>query len=447
MRDRVLWFGCVAYAALFTCLGALKYDVHRNLVDFGIFAQTAASAFRCFCNPIEGSHWAFHFSPILYVAGAAVSAVRSPLTLVALQAIAGALVAPPIYALVMRTSGDAGIARLGALTVWLYPPLAGLIFGDFHENGFAPAAAAWVLYAFDIGSIAGTIAGSAVVLAIKEDQAIFLSIAGALGAWWFRGTTRGRVAAGIAVASVLVCVTYFAIVVPHAASGTVTSWQPSRFYAWSGDDVRSVLSTLPARLGFLVLAFGPLLFVPLFSPAILLAVAPLAEVLLSRMPTTFTMGTHYAGAWIGYLLFAFAVALRSISRERLRLVLGACSILCAVEFLVADPLHPGLNLRRVETRDVALDHFLTTLPQGAAVATQEEAYTHLALTDSNARLLPELPSVPTNTCFVLLDRDFPDSARLQEYGATFAGLVSERRYVLVARSGGILLYRRAGGCS
>ena len=285
------------------------------------------------------------------------------------------------------------------------------------------------------------------VLAIKEDQAIFLAIAGALGAWWFRGTTRGRVAAGIAVASALVCVTYFAMIAPHASAAVGAPWQPSRFYAWSAQDVRGIGSALPARIGFLVLAFGPLLFVPLLSPAILLAVAPLGEVLSSRMPTTFTMGTHYAGAWIGYALFAFAIALRRIPRSRLRIVLGACIALCVVEFLVADPLHPGLNLRRVETRDLLLDHFLTTLPEGAGVATQEEAYTHLALTDPNARLLPELPSVPTSACFVLLDRDFPDSARLQEYGNAFAALVNGRRYLLVARSGRILLYRRAGPCS
>ena len=90
----LLWAGCLLYAVLFTCLGALKYAVHRNLVDFGIFTQTAASAFGCFCNPIEGSHWAFHFSPILYAGGLALGVVRSPLTLVALQALAGALVAP-----------------------------------------------------------------------------------------------------------------------------------------------------------------------------------------------------------------------------------------------------------------------------------------------------------------------------------------------------------------
>jgi len=451
VRDRFLWIGCFAYAALFTGLGALKYDVHRNLVDFGIFAQTASSAFGCFCNPIEGSHWAFHFSPILYGVGAAVAVFQSPLTLVALQAIAGALVAPPVYALMLRSTGNAGIARLGALTVWLYPPLAGLTFGDFHENGFAPAAVAWTIYAFDAGSIAGTLAGAAIVLAVKEDQAIFLAIAGALGARWFRGTTRGRVALGIAVASVLVCVTYFTLIEPHAAAtalrtGSVEGWQPSRFYAWSGGDARSLLSGLPARLGFLLLALGPLLFIPLLSPAFALAVAPLAEVLLSRMSTTFTMGTHYAGAWIGYVLVAFAFALRRIPQKRLRAVMGACIALCAVEFLVADPLHPGLNLRAVEARDVALDRFLATLPPHAGIATQEEAYTHLAMRDPNARLLPEFPDVPASTCFVLLDRDFPDSPRLQEYGGALAAMVKERRYALVARSGGILLYRRIDGC-
>lgn len=445
MRDRFVWIGCLAYAALFTALGTIKYDIHRNLVDFGIFAQTAASAFGCFCNPIEGSHWAFHFSPILYVAGVAVALVHTPLTLVGMQAIAGALVAPPIYGLVLR-HGDVRVARIAAMTVWLYPPLAGLIFGDFHENGFAPAAVAWTVYAFDAGSTIGTIAGAAVTLAIKEDQAIFVAIAGALGAWQYRSTNRGRVAAGIAIASALLGATYFAFIQPHAAAAATPHWQPARFYAWTVDDARSMLSALPPRLGFLLLAFGPLLALPFWSPAILLAVAPLAEVLLSRMSTTFTMGTHYAGAWIGYVLVAFAFGLRRLPHARARTALAACIALCLVEFAVADPLHPGLNLRKTQARDVALDRFLQTLPLDVGIAMQEEAYTHLALRDPNARLLPELPSQPPRACFVLLDGDFPESARLQEYGGAFVQLVSQRRYRLVARSGNIVLYRSLDRC-
>jgi uncharacterized membrane protein len=445
VRDRFLWIGCTVYAAVFTWLGAVKYAAHRNLVDFGIFAQTVTSAFGCFCNPIEGSHWAFHFSPILYAAAIVLRVVHSPLTLVALQAIAGALAAPPIYGLV-RSRSDAGRARLAALVVWLYPPLAGLIFGDFHENGFAPAAVAWTLYAFDAGLLAWAFAGSLVTLAIKEDQAIFLAVAGALGAWRFRGTKRGWVAAAVAAIAILVFVAFFEFIRPHAASAGAQGWQPWRFYAWNGASARALSAGIGARLGFLLLIFAPLAFLPFRSRWVWLSVAPLAEVLLSRMPTTFTLGTHYAGAWIGYLLTAFGCAVRELAPRPARTALFACVALCAVEFAVADPLHPGLNLRRAQPRDTALDAFLRTLPRGADVATQEEAYTHLALTDPNAGLLPQTAVEPLHSCFVLIDRSFPDSARFVEYGAQFERLVQEHRYILVAQSDGAELYLRLGGC-
>jgi len=439
-RDPFLWAGCLLYAVLFTCLGALKYAVHRNLVDFGIFTQTAASAFGCFCNPIEGSHWAFHFSPILYAGGLALGVVRSPLTLVALQALAGALVAPPIYALALRGSGDTTTARLAAVVVWLYPPLAGLVFGDVHENGFAPAAVAWMLYAFDAGRLVWTFVLALVVLAVKEDQAFFLAFAGALGAWRFRGTLRGRTALTIALCSVVVLVAFFGLIQPNAQSLANPGWQPQRFYAWNTADLSGLGQGVLARFGFLLLVFVPLLFLPLRSAMIWLAVAPLAEVLFSRMPTTYTLGTHYTGAWLGYLLVAFAFGLRGLAQRRARTILGICVALCVLEFAVADPLHPGMNLRAVESRDAALDAFLTTLPGDAALATQEEAYTHLALSDPSATLLPETAERETDACYILTDRDFPDSARLQEYGATARRLVRERRYVTAARRGGIELY-------
>ena len=441
MRDRFLWLGCLLYAALFTYLGWMKYEVHRNLVDFGIFAQTVASALGCFCNPIEGSHWAFHFSPVLYTVGIAVGFIHSPLTLIALQAIAGATVAPPVYGLVLRAKNDVTVARLAAVVVWLYPPLAGLIFGDFHENVFAPAAVAWTLYAFDSGLMLWTIVGALVTLSIKEDQAIFLAIGGALGAWYFHGTTRGKIAAAIAIFSALIALAFFLVIQPHAAAAAVSAWKPERFYAWNGSDRGALLAGAGARLGFLLLAFVPLLFLPLRSRMMWLAVAPLAEVLLSRMPTTFTMGTHYAGAWIGYVLVAFAGGVRGLETRWVRGALGACIAFCALEFAVADPLHPGLNLRPVQNRDIALDRFIETFPIDFSVATQEEAYTHLALTNPYARLLPETPERMTAACFVLVDRDFPGSARLQEYGDALAQLVRARRYLPIERVGGIELYR------
>ena len=444
MRDRLIWLGALAYAALFTWLGAIKYAAHRNLVDFGIFAQTTASAFGCFCNPIEGSHWAFHFSPILYVAGAAVALAHSPLTLIALQAIAGALTVPPIYGIVERHA-DRTIARWAALVAFLYPALAGLVFNDFHENGFAPAAVAWMVWAFDGGYMRLTVVFAAIALAVKEDQAVFLTIAGLLAAWRFRGTTPGRYALGIALASAIVIPVFFKDIQPHAAANPL--WQPERFYAWTPDDWHGLFPRgIAERLGFFVLAFLPLLFLPFCSRVMWLAAAPLAEVLLSRMSTTYTMGSHYAGAWIGYVLAAFAFAVRRLPESTARRLLPWCVALCAVELLVANPLHPGLNLRRVEQRDIALNAELHELPEGVSIATQEEAYTHLALGNPFARLLPEDGTIETRACFVLIDRDFPDSPRLQEYSAALHALVARGVYVPSHRSDGIELYHRVGSC-
>ena len=87
------------------------------------------------------------------------------------------------------------------------------------------------------------------------------------------------------------------------------------------------------------------------------------------------------------------------------------------------------------------------LKRGVSIATQEEAYTHLALFDPYATLLPETPDARVRACFVLVDRNFPDSARLEEYGEALRRLVAERRYVPVVATGGIELYRKASRCS
>ena len=86
---------------------------------------------------------------------------------------------------------------------------------------------------------------------------------------------------------------------------------------------------------------------------------------------------------------------------------------------------------------------LASLPRNVSIATQEEAYTHLALDDPNATLLPENPSRHVDACYVLIDRDFPDSPRLQEYGGELQALVAARDFVPVRRSGSIELYARS----
>jgi uncharacterized membrane protein len=446
VRNRFPWIAALIYAVLFTLLGTIRYVAHRNLVDFGIFAQTVASAFGCFCNTIEGSHWAFHFSPILYLAGALVWAWRSPIVLIALQSVACALVIPPLYALIVGRPGKT-VARWSALIVALYPALAGLAFVDFHENAFAPAAVLWMVWAFDAGYLIAAAFFALLAIAVKEDQAIFVGIAALVTAWRFRGTWPGRVALGVTVVACIAVGAFFFAIQPDSVASA--HWAPARFYNWTASDVRALFPLgLLERLGFFVLAFAPLGFLPLRSRFMWLALPPLGEVLLSHMSTTFTLGTHYAGAWLGYVLAAFAFAVRKLPASLATMRwLWACVALCVLELAVANPLHPGLNLHVRQPRDSALDAMLASLPANAAIATQEEAYTHLALSDPNATLLPETARRTVTTCYVLVDTDYPDSPRLQEYGAALQHLVDARVYVLMRKDGGIELYRRNGSCS
>jgi len=446
VRNRFPWVVAVLHAALFTLLGAIRHNAHRNLVDFGIFAQTAASAFGCFCNTIEGSHWAFHFSPILYLAGIVVRVWHSPTALIALQSVACALTIPPVYALIVGRAGKT-VARWSALVVALYPALAGLAFVDFHENAFAPAAVLWMMWAFDAGYVFAAAFFALVAIAVKEDQAIFIGLTALVGAWRFRGTFPGRVAIGICIVAFAAAFAFFFWIEPHSVANA--HWAPTRFYHWTGDDVRALFPLgLLERLGFVVLAFAPLGFLPFRSRFMWLAAPPLAEVLLSHMSTTFTLGTHYAGAWLGYVLVAFAFAVRTLpARPSTMRWLWTCLALCVLELAIADPLHPGLNLRAPQPRDAALDAMLASLPPNASIATQEEAFTHLALDDPNATLLPDSPSTTVDACYVLTDRAYPDSPRLQEYGAALQRLVDAHVYVFVHKTGGIELYRRNGSCS
>ena len=439
--DAWLWSGTALYAAVYFALGAIRYSAHANYVDLGIFTQTAVNAFGCFCNAIEGSHWAFHFSPILYVAGALIRVWPSPLALVALQAVAGALTIPPIYGLVFRRS-DRATARLAGTVVFLYPPLAGAIFNDFHENGLAPAAIAWLLWAFDGGYAGWTTVCALIALSVKEDQALFIAIASFIAAIAYRReAVRLRLALGVGALATIVFIAYFVAIQPHAALNT--AWAPTRFYAWTTQDWRKLFPQgILERAGFLVLAFLPLLFIPFRTPAFLVTLAPLGEVLASRMSTTFTMGSHYAGAWAGWALYAFALGLG----QRPRRALYWCIGLCVLEFAVANPLHPGTFLHAPAQRDVALDRYLKTLPRNASIATQEEAFTHLAAIDRNATLLPETPDRPVTACYMLTDTAYPNSARLQEAQPLIRHLLETVQFVTIERDGPITLYKRSAGC-
>jgi uncharacterized membrane protein len=436
-----VWIGMALYVCLLTGLGIDRYATYHSGVDLGLFTQSIADWAHGMRNQSEGgSHFLVHFSPLLYLAAPFVLAVRSPIALIALQALAGALTAPAIY-LLARRHMDQRLAVLCATVTLLYPPLVGVTFTDFHELGIAPASVAWLLWAVDARRLGLATLFAGVTLAIKEDEALLLAALGAgyaLWSLWRHDRTAARFAAALSVVSVIVFAAYFIVVRPLA--GAHDGWHPLTYYTVGGAQGWSAVF---GRLTFLLEALGPLLFLPLRSRWFVLAVPGLIEVLASRWSITYTMGQHYAGVWIPYVLAAFVCALASIAyadrRLAERLVKGA-ALVCVLVLIVASPTHWGHFLRMRTAHDAALDRIIASIPAGASVDAVDELYVHLAL-DPNAH--PRFDGRPE---YLIVDETYDSPTWRALSAQQFKALLASGDYGLIESDDGVMLYRlRATG--
>jgi uncharacterized membrane protein len=435
----VLAAACALWAALMTCAGADRYFSYHSGADLGEFVQTISTPLSGFGDVNEGgSHFLHHFSPLLYLCSPALLLAHSPVALIALQAIAGALVAPAVYLLVRPRAG-VRIALLAAFVALLYPPLVGVTFTDFHENGFAPAAIAWLAWAVDRRNWRAAALFVLTALAIKEDESLMLAVLGCGTAIW--AARRGdralaRFAAGTVAAALLTLAGYFLIVRPLV--GGHDAWF-ALGYITDPEAQQSGLAAVAGRVSFLLEAFVPLCFVPLFAPLGLIVVPGLIEVLSSRWSITYTMGQHYAGVWVGEMLVAYAVALAALPSGRATRLAIASLVLCLLNLSVASPTHWGHFLAPVNAHDRVLDAFVAALPPDAAVGTHDEIYAHLGF-DPNARsgwrALPE---------YVLVDDRYPSDDWRRNGRPQLDALVRRHVYDLVRTEDGVDLYRRGNG--
>ena len=435
---RAVWAASALFAAAISALAVDRYVTYRYGADLGLFTQTIASAFHGFHNQVEhGNHFLVHFSPVYYALAPVLAAAPTPLTLQVLQAIACALTAPPLYLFVRRRL-DARHAAPVAIVALLYPPLLSMSLSEFHENAFAPAAIAWLLWAVDRRSWFAAACFAALALSIKEDEAVILATIGA-GYLVFSLRKQDRPAAifagSVALASVAVLVAYFGMIQPHAGG----RWFVADFFTGHEADRPHGVEAIAGRLTFLLEVFAPLAFVPFASRWVWLALPGLAEVLSSHWPVTYTMGTHYAGVWIAYVLFAFADGLAGIAKTnvaRTALLVRASLVLCVLNLIVASPTHWAHYYRLRTAHDAVLDRIIAKVPGDADVGSFDEAYTHLSL-DPNARI-----GMYTTPDFFLYDSHYDGVTWRVNIVPRLAAVVCTGYFAPVMSEDGVTLFRR-----
>jgi len=330
-------------------------------------------------NTIEGSHYANHFSPIYEILVPPTQWTRSVMPLIAAQALAGVLAAPGLFEIGRRilpvrfAFGIAGVALV-------YPPLVAIVCGDPYENVFAPATTVWLILAVCRRNWAAAAFLALIALAIKEDQAIFLAC-GALIGFWIASSEHDKALRTFSICLFAACVVtlgLYLLCIRPSIVGSVNAWPAFELaYRATGKG-----SDPWRRLLYLPLILLPAAFLPLAAPrrVLLLFVAPFAEIMFAPNPAVWTVGTHYGGAWIGYVLVAAVFGLaRTFTRSAMlaRRALTTAIALSVLSLLLINVAGSEAHVGQTP-HDRDLDRILVTrLPENATIGAPEALYGHL----------------------------------------------------------------------
>lgn len=373
---RKTWIAAAAYVCVLASLEVYRWHIWSFGSDTGTFTQAILASASGFRNgPEGGSHFFFHFSPILAVLYPLVALTHSPLSLQIAQVVLVSLTAPALYALFRPYVDDRVAVRLAILAL-LYPPLAAIAFGEFHELAFFPALAIGLVWAADRCRWWLFATFGAMCLLTREDVCLELAVLGiGLSIFAFlrgralqggllqrgqnsqqeqnsqdgqtpqrgqtpqsgqtsrRGLLLGEpyrpVATGIAFALLAVAGVSVAVAYYHEVIAAYGRWPHNHFYDYSFANgplaVLASLLTQPAvslpalmqigRLTYVLEALIPVVLLPLRTPWFFTIVPGFVIVLLAREQSVWRMGNHYAALWAPWLLIATGAALARIEHN------------------------------------------------------------------------------------------------------------------------------------
>lgn len=411
----------VIFALLCAC-AAIRWNDWSFGSDTGTFAQAIANTGHGFTDGLEGgSHFRFHFSPILAVLWPLIALTQTPLVLQFAQIVLIVASAVLLERLVRPYVQDTWAQRIGILAL-LYPPLLAGAFSEFHELAFYPVLIAGLLLAADRAKWFWFALCAVLLSCVREDASLDIVVIGialsCIGA--ARRSTLGRglllwepreperlciAGLGLAAAGAASLAVYGALVLPHTGP-----WAPSHFYEYPfahgplqtalaifAHPIALIAATFtPGRFTYVLEALLPLALLPLFSRWSLFALPAFGGILLASDPSVWRMGMHYVLLWTPLLLVGASVKLVHLVRDRDETAAQRwwlTAVVVSVIVLIAfNPMHPAHYLKREAFMHPAdAQRALACVPRSAPVAMHDEWYAREALAYPNSTVLGASP--------------------------------------------------------
>ena len=449
--DYAILISMIAYAITFSYFTCLKHYTFSSYPwDLGIFNQAFYSTLHGklfyytvenYVN-VEGSYFAIHFSPILFLLIPFYAINPRPETLLILQSCILALGALPLYLLAREVMKDKKSAFLTGLVYLLYPAIHGANWFDFHQQAFYPflmfsmyyffIKKRWIPYtlltfltlmvmewsAFMVILLAANLLlmefGSNFYKSLKDKgisafirylvtkrESIILTSTALLGvAWWyFVSYLQGLFPLNPTFKQVIRAISTFRMLFGGERGDFQPLFSiPQYVLMYPQRAFDALLFDYHIKFLYIVLLLGPLLFIPLRSRLFLSVVILLIPCLLANERLWYMIGNQHPLHIIPFVFLAFVDGFKSVNGRKL----GRSLITAALLFIIStSPISPMSHAflgeaqllwypesRLAVNEDVRLGHQLIDLiPANASVLATYTLFPHVS-SRLNAYVIP-----------------------------------------------------------
>lgn len=364
-----------------------KYLSHRTPnFDFGIFSQMYHYMAKTFIpyttceRDMLLSHFAVHFSPILYIALPIYWLFPNPSTILAVQAIAVALGVVPLYKL-SKHFGLSNNKTLAFIIMYvLHPTVIANNFYYFHENCFLTVMLLWLFYFAEKKRYVPTYIFALLTMMVKEDAPIYVLFFGLYLLFSNKGKIKGAVLCAMSVI-------YFSVVtmLMNIYGQGIMTYRYDNFLFGEGNSIYHVVLNViknPSyvftqllsneKIEFLILMLVPLAFLPfaIKKPSNIILLFPMVLInLMTDYVYQYDIGFQYTYASIAFLFYLAIINTSMLSKKTAKSLL-ICGICASMLFFTSVNLHriDAFKTLSEEKEEIEIiNNALETIPKDASI--------------------------------------------------------------------------------
>jgi uncharacterized membrane protein len=426
----VVGVAIVVYSLIFSYFTILKdYQFRTYAWDLGIFNQALwttshnGKLFYYTCelliNP-SGSFFGIHFSPIIFLLLPVYAMHPTPQTLLVIQSFILALAALPLYKLVRHVLKYKVVGIVFVFLYMLYPPLQGVNWFDFHVQSFLPLFFLSAIYFFEKQNWKTYFLFVILSLMCEEHASMIVIFIGFLAILQHKERLIFALKTKkfkdtfvlVSIATIVLAVLWYLMAL--WVRDTFFPVNPNFIYEFRAAENWSVLGVqnpvdIPlyivlhparavaalsydflAKIGYLLILFGPLALRPFFSLKHILPAFPwLLYALFSNYQPYYGISNQYPAYVIAFIFTAsiFAIVDKSgvgdfkVLERRLAAML-LCSLVAVILVSPLSPLvtivYPESGLGSTTEHEEFIHEILTYVPRDASIITQSNIFPHVS---------------------------------------------------------------------